>query len=193
MGSFVNLNDLTLYAPYILMLLASTLAVFGVAVLLAPDDRARRLAGALAPRDGGGMSIRRGGSALDRLVTRPFASRLAPTDEHERSSLKLWLLQAGYDSSQAVQTYYGFRVALALLLTPVAIVGATVFLPRSGAGLYFALTIGAALLGFMFPVYWVRRRRLSRQRQIDDGLPDVLDLLLVCTEAGLGLDTAISR
>jgi tight adherence protein C len=45
----------------------------------------------------------------------------------------------------------------------------------------------------MLPVYWVRRRRKSRQRQIDDGLPDVLDLLLVCTEAGLGLDTAIAR
>jgi tight adherence protein C len=45
----------------------------------------------------------------------------------------------------------------------------------------------------MFPLYWVRHRRKVRQRQINEGLPDILDLLLVCTEAGLGLDTAIAR
>jgi tight adherence protein C len=136
MGEFAALGDFNRYVPYILMVLASTLAVFGVAVLLAPDDRARRLAGGFVRRDGAGVSIRRGGSALDRLVTRPFATRLAPTDERERSTLKLWLLQAGYDSTQAVQTYYGFRVSLALLLTPLAIVATTLFLPKSGAGLY---------------------------------------------------------
>jgi tight adherence protein C len=193
MGIFNSLDDVSRYAPYLLMVLASTFAVFGIAILLAPDDRARRLAGGFIRRDNGGVSIRRGGSALDRLVTRPFAARFAPTDERERNSLKLWLLQAGYDSPQAVQTYYGFRVFFAAILTPIAIVASTVFLPRSGVGMYFALTIIAALVGFLFPVYWVRHRRNVRQRQVSDGLPDVLDLLLVCTEAGLGLDTAIAR
>jgi tight adherence protein C len=193
MGIFSSLDDFSHYMPYVLMVLASTFAVFGIAILFAPDDRARRLAGGFIRRDNGNVSIRRGGSALDRLVTRPFAARFAPSDERERSSLKLWLLQAGYDSPQAVQTYYGFRVFLAMVLTPVAVVASTLFLPRSGFGLYFALTIVAALVGFMFPVYWVRHRRKARQRQISEGLPDVLDLLLVCTEAGLGLDTAIAR
>jgi tight adherence protein C len=193
MGIFSSLDDVSHYIPYGLMVLASTFAVFGVAILLAPDDRARRLAGGFIRRDNGSVSVRRSGSALERLVTRPFAARFAPSDERERSSLKLWLLQAGYDSPQAVQTYYGFRVCLAMALTPIAVVASTVFLPRSGVGLYFALTIVAALVGFMFPVYWVRHRRKARQRQVNEGLPDVLDLLLVCTEAGLGLDTAIAR
>ena len=193
MGIISSLDDFSHYMPYVLMVLASTFAVFGIAILLAPDDRARRLAGGFIRRDGGNVSIRRSGSALDRLVTRPFAARFAPSDERERSSLRLWLLQAGYDSPQAIQTYYGFRVCLAIILTPVAIVASTALLPRSGVGLYFALTIVAALVGFMFPVYWVRHRRKVRQRQVTEGLPDVLDLLLVCTEAGLGLDTAIAR
>jgi tight adherence protein C len=193
MGIFSNLDDFSHYIPYALMVLASTFAVFGIAILLAPDDRARRLAGGLIRRDSGNLTIRRNGSALERLVTRPFTSRFAPSNERERSSLKLWLLQAGYDSPQAIQTYYGFRVSLAMVLTPIAVVASTVLLPGYGAGLYFALTIVAALVGFMFPVYWVRHRRNVRQRQISDGLPDVLDLLLVCTEAGLGLDTAIAR
>jgi tight adherence protein C len=193
MGAFNSLEDFSRYVPYVLMVLASTFAIFGIAILLAPDDRARRLAGTFVRRDGSGVSVRRSGSALDRLVTRPFASRLAPSDEREYTSLKLWLLQAGYDSPQAVQTYYGFRVCLAAILVPIAILASTILLPRSGAGLYFSITIGAGLLGFMLPVYWVRRCRKLRQRQVNDGLPDVLDLLLVCTEAGLGLDTAIAR
>lgn len=193
MQVFSNIDDFSHYLPYVLMVLASTFAVFGIAILLAPDDRARRLAGGLIRRNGGHLSVRRGGSFLDRLVTRQFAARLAPTDERERNSLKLWLLQAGYDSPQAVQTYYGFRVSLALIFTPLTIILTTIFLPRSGVAAYFALTIGAAVAGFMFPVFWVRHRRRSRQRQIDEGLPDILDLLLVCTEAGLGLDTAIAR
>jgi tight adherence protein C len=193
MGIFNGLDDFSRYLPYFLMLLASTFAVFGIAILLAPDDRARRLAGTFIRRDTDGVSIRRGGTTLDRLVTRPFASRFAPSDERERSSLKLWLLQAGYDSPQAVQTYYGFRVFFAAIMTPIAIVCSTIFLPRYGIGMYFALTIMAAVVGFMFPVYWVRHRGKKRRRQISDGLPDILDLLLVCTEAGLGLDTAIAR
>jgi tight adherence protein C len=193
MEIFSNLDDFSHYMPYVLMVLASTLAVFGIAILFAPDDRARRLAGGFIRRGSGNLTIRRSGSALERLVTRPFAARFAPSDERERSSLKLWLLQAGYDSPQAVQTYYGFRVSLALIMMPIAIVGSTIFLPRSGVGLYFSLTIVAALVGFLFPMYWVRHRRKTRQRQVREGLPDVLDLLLVCTEAGLGLDTAISR
>jgi tight adherence protein C len=193
MGIFSNLDDFSRYIPYALMVLASTFAVFGIAILLAPDDRARRLAGGLIRRDSGNLTIRRNGSALERLVTRPFAARFAPSNERERGSLKLWLLQAGYDSPQAIQTYYGFRVCFAMVLIPVAVVASTVLLPGYGAGLYFALTIVAALVGFMFPVYWVRHRRNARQRQVRDGLPDVLDLLLVCTEAGLGLDTAIAR
>ena len=188
-----RLDDFSHYMPYVLMVLASTFAVFGIAILLAPDDRARRLAGGFVRRDNGNVSIRRSGSALDRLVTRPFAARFAPTNERERSSLKLWLLQAGYDSPQAVQTYYGFRVCLAMIMAPLAIVASTALLPRSGVGIYFALTIVATLAGFMFPVYWVRHRRSVRQREITEGLPDILDLLLVCTEAGLGLDTAIAR
>lgn len=193
MGFFSSLDDFSRYMPYVLMVLASTFAVFGIAILLAPDDRARRLAGGFIRRDNGSVSIRRSGTALDRLVTRPFAARFAPSDERERNSLKLWLLQAGYDLPQAIQTYYGFRVCLAMVMTPVAVVASTIFLPRSGVGLYFALTIVAAVAGFMFPVYWVRHRRTVRQRQVNEGLPDVLDLLLVCTEAGLGLDTAIAR
>jgi tight adherence protein C len=193
MGMFTNLDEFSRYVPYLLMLLASTFAVFGIAILLAPDDRARRLAGGFTRSDNDSVTVRRGGSALDRLVTRPFTARFAPSDERERSSLRLWLLQAGYDSPQAIQTYYGFRVCLAMILTPVAIAASTVFLPRGGVALYFALTIVAALAGFMFPVYWVRHRRKVRQRQVSDGLPDILDLLLVCTEAGLGLDTAIAR
>jgi tight adherence protein C len=60
------------------------------------------------------------------------------------------------------------------------------------AGIVLGATT-ACLLGYILPQMQVRSRRTRRQRAIRDGLPDILDLLLVTTEAGLGLDTAVLR
>jgi tight adherence protein C len=54
-----------------------------------------------------------------------------------------------------------------------------------------ALLLSAA--GFFLPNAWLRSRVLARQRQLDRGLPDALDLLVTCVEAGLGLDAAMQR
>ena len=49
------------------------------------------------------------------------------------------------------------------------------------------------MVGFLVPNLWLRRRVQSRQADIDRGLPDALDLLVTCVEAGLGLDSALQR
>ena len=54
---------------------------------------------------------------------------------------------------------------------------------------YLFLTLG----GFYLPDLWLYNRILRRQDEIRKGLPDALDLLVVCVEAGMGLDSAISR
>jgi len=51
----------------------------------------------------------------------------------------------------------------------------------------------AALAGLYLPSLWVRARAARRQREIINGFPDALDLMLVCVEAGLGLEAAFSR
>ena len=53
--------------------------------------------------------------------------------------------------------------------------------------------MGVAVVGFLAPNAWLRRRIQSRQADIDRGLPDALDLMVTCVEAGLGLDAAVQR
>src|ERR1700742_1579126 len=151
MQLFDGLGCVGPYIPYLFMPLASTLAIYGIAVLLGPDERSRRLSGGTVQQGAAGPSVRRSVSAMERLVTKPFASRLAPSDERERSALKLWLLQGGYDSPQAVQAYYGFRVFFVLLLVPLAVIACTLVFPGSAPGAYLSAALGAAVVGFMFP------------------------------------------
>ena len=174
---------------YIIVLLATGCAVFGMAILLAPDRRVQRLGPTLRTT---APSVRRGGSGLERLVGRWFKTELGANDIGQQSAVKRWLLQAGYDSPAAVQTYHGARIVLGIGLAVLASL-VLPLLPHFEAG---KILIGATLagaLGFVGPTWWVSHKRSVRQTAIQRGLPDILDLLLVCTEAGLGLDMAIAK
>lgn len=189
-GALANFNGLV----YDLVIVGGVAcAVFGLATLFVSDDRARRLRPAAA-RAEAGPSVRRGGSAWEHYITRPFKDRFVPSDETERTGLNLWLLQAGYDSPLAAQTYYGIRVGFGVIVLPAIVMLATLAVRGSHGGMAVLLVgLVAMVIGFELPVFWVGRQRKSRQRRISDGLPDILDLLLVCTEAGLGIDTSIDR
>jgi tight adherence protein C len=164
------------YLLYGVLVAGSACLVFGVGALLEPQT-------ALAP------SVRRG-STMQWAVTR-FSSGLVPDDTREHNALKLTLLQAGYAAPNAVQVYYGLRVMLAIILPGafLLILSALGFEMRTAL---MAVPIDA-ISGFLMPVFWVKSRRNKRQRQFREGLPDVLDLLLVCSEAGLGIDTALLK
>jgi tight adherence protein C len=101
------------------------------------------------------------------------------------------LVEAGFRGPGAATVFRGVRVAL-----PIAAAGAAVvFLPFFGLGtggaLFFAVWMAAA--GWIAPGFFVGRRAKSRQREIQRALPDALDLLVVCVEAGLGLNQALMR
>jgi tight adherence protein C len=60
--------------------------------------------------------------------------------------------------------------------------------------LYIAIAIvGGAILGFFLPVIWLNQKVDTRRREIQKGLPDALDLLVICVDAGLGFDAALTR
>ncbi|MBH1973755.1 MAG: type II secretion system F family protein, partial [Rhodobacteraceae bacterium] len=54
-------------------------------------------------------------------------------------------------------------------------------------------TLVPGAVGYYLPIYWVTRRAAERQKQIVQGFPDALDLMLVCVEAGQSLDQSINR
>lgn len=108
-----------------------------------------------------------------------------PRSPEEMSKQEKRLVQAGIRRKDAVGLFYGAQVSLALFL----------LLALSAAGIHpFYLTaILAIFLGMLAPDVWLRRKTNIRRERIQLALPDALDLLVVCVEAGLGLDQALAR
>ena len=100
---------------------------------------------------------------------------------------QLLLMRAGYRSSQALAAMRGFKI-----LTPIAFVGLT-FLTGAYKWNPFVIPIVALALGYLFPDMFLTWRVNARQAKIRRGLPDGLDLLVICVESGLGLDQAMMK
>ena len=107
------------------------------------------------------------------------------TDKATRT--QLLMIRAGYRSSEASLAMRGVK-----LLLPVAALAGVYF-----SGLYrinvFFIPVVAFALGYLLPDMWLTWRVGSRQRKLRRGLPDALDLLVICVEAGLGLDQALLK
>ena len=116
----------------------------------------------------------------------PFQGML-PRSPKEVSNLKRMLAQAGYREARHVNTYYAAKV-----IAPAALCLLTALSGSFGLTPIFAYT-AAAGLGFLVPDFWLSRLIARRQMNIRLGLPEALDLLVVCVEAGLSLDKAILR
>ena len=104
---------------------------------------------------------------------------------------RLLLNQAGIRSAGAYQVYLGIRWALPVLLVILAMFYGRV------AGVanrpIFLMILVAAITGFLLPDFVLRGKIRKRQEEITDALPDGLDLLVVCVEAGLGLNAAFIK
>jgi tight adherence protein C len=101
------------------------------------------------------------------------------------------LIHAGYRSPRAPALFWGARIGLVLVLAFVAFMTAPVF----GAKVLTTLlaTVYFAAMGYTVPAFYVRSKANARQKSLTLALPDALDLLVVCVEAGLGLNQAMMR
>lgn len=99
----------------------------------------------------------------------------------------LMMIRAGYRSPTAILAVRGVKILL-----PIALLGAVYI---TGVYVYNPLLIlgGALLAGILLPEMWILWRVSVRQDHLRRGLPDALDLLVICVEAGLGLDQALLR
>lgn len=178
--------------------LAITLGVWALLSLVAdrPVTAEQRLNRVLNP-----VAKRPDASAIERQQDRiqekvkeaasKLGQSLRPNSEAELGKVRLELLNGGFRSEQAVAIYYGLKffclVAALAIVVPLAIT-------RYGmtqTGMTY-ITFAAAA-GYYLPVFVVNNIRNKRMEAIFLGLPDALDLMVVCVEAGLGLDIAMRR
>ncbi len=128
--------------------------------------------------------------ALEKLG-KLFGSRT--TGEEDQSRLRLLFLRAGYRRENAPIIFFGIKTFLAILFVIVAfILKASIFITILPLH-FMILLVVSALVGFYIPNLYLLMKTMDRREKIQKGLPDALDLMVVCVEAGSGLDAAITR
>lgn len=119
-------------------------------------------------------------------VADPF---ITPHEAAERFEVEARLLFAGFKSPNSLKIFYAIKL---LLIIGLPLLAWLLLPPMAGKKLMMALLMGAAA-GFILPSVFLDKKIKERQKQLINGFPDTLDLLIVCTEAGLGLGMALHR
>jgi tight adherence protein C len=119
----------------------------------------------------------------------PFAARAATGAAASR--VRRRLIEAGYRRDSAIGIYMASRLVLALLL-PFLVLLSSPALNLAELKLVLVLCCAGGV-GLVAPSYWLDRARSARQMSIILGLPDALDLMVVCVEAGLGINASLAR
>ena len=146
-----------------------------ISAVVTPRGQQRRLWGV----------IRETGSSVGGMVEQ--LEGMIPKSQAEVSVVRQRLIRAGYRRETALDLFYGAKVLAPLGLALLAL--ATDY-GRHNWFFAGALALG---LGFLAPDFWLGRQIARRQMQIRSGLPDVLDLIVICIEAGPSVDQATAR
>jgi tight adherence protein C len=164
-------------------------ALAGFYLLLAPSRTGRRLQSlANASGDTGGQAW----EATLVQVFSPFAHLSSPGGNWQDSPLRLRFLAAGFRRDEARLIYFGAKTVLPLLSAGAAWLLLRGALAVEGTPLLLWVLV-AALAGCYLPNILLACRVRKRTREIFDNFPDAADLMLVCVEAGLGLDAALGK
>jgi tight adherence protein C len=113
--------------------------------------------------------------------------KIMPASSKDSSRTSFMLIRAGYRRPESIYAFQGAKIILPIAL--LALVWFTGFYTLNP----IMILLMALILGYLLPDLWLTSRIRSRQRKIVMGLPDALDLLTVCVEAGLGLDQGLYR
>jgi tight adherence protein C len=185
-----------IWAVVLLTAASVGLLVFGLGSVPPAEERVVRKR--LASLQTGAMTYRelkdrrRRQAKRDRIaaVLSTFGEKVGQ-QQASMSSLRRWLVHAGYRNASAPAIYIAARTLTA------AVFGVAAFFITAFFGLsilkVWVLTALAAGAGFMIPYFYIDGRVSKRQQEVSRALPDTLDLLVVCMEAGLGLNQALVR
>lgn len=127
---------------------------------------------------------------LSQAAAKPFM----PSTREKQSAVRRSLGQAGIYSPSAIKVVSGLKVILLVAgLLGGYLFGVTIhFLPDDTLNLLLGLSMGG-LVGYLAPSFWLKTQINANQRALNLALPDALDLMVVCVEAGLTVDAAMQR
>lgn len=170
----------------ILVFVTVSLAIGGFVVWMLPTRTEQRLR-AVAPSSG-----KSAWTETAVKIVGPFAQLSSPTGDGETSPLRLKFLNAGIRHPDASLFYFGLKTLLPLGFAGLSFVAMRAAGADNGLTTLLWLAV-AALFGCYLPNIVLRMMIKGRQREIFENFPDAADLMLVCVEAGLGLDAALVK
>jgi tight adherence protein C len=127
-------------------------------------------------------------------LVRELVSRLNLLRSHHATEARMMLARAGLRSRDAMVGYLFSRLALPFVFATAVLVDSyTLHLLPIPPNLRMLAAGGAAVLGFFAPGIYIKNITSKRQKRMQLGLPDALDLMIICAEAGLSLDATMVR
>ena len=123
----------------------------------------------------------------------PVARLATPTSEEDVSNLRARFLHAGIRSTSAPVLFFAAKALLAVLLPMILVFFSRSFDWKLTTQVSTALLLLFAAIGYYLPNVVLSRMTAARQLNLFEAFPDALDLIIVCVEAGLGLDMAINK
>jgi tight adherence protein C len=182
--------------PLVLLFLAVFIGILAVPRLVtsrSPVERRLAPTGQITQVEGA-PSLRPGEStSMWSQMLVGLEKRAIPANETERTTARVRLLQAGYGGPNAVRNYFALRLMLSVILPVAFLLLAPVFTRNMPVEKVMVITVCLLVAGLYLPAAFVSNRSRNRQRAVQESFPDALDMLMVCVEAGLGLDAAFTR
>ena len=178
--------ETSILLPLGLIFISMAIAAAAAAWLLTdPQLLQRRLSTVAAGPAAGGVSRQSlVGDSLPMAVRR--VRSFVPKSPKEMNRIERLMVSAGYHGPWPATVFAVIQFGL-----PVLMFGLVVWQFGTGSALMFAVIAG--LLGYFAPNLWLDRAINRRRKEIQNGLPDAIDLLIVCIESGSGVDQALNR
>jgi tight adherence protein C len=176
-----------LFSVVLFLLLSLVFAAVGLKAWARPKAAIDRITGVAAGETQ--VTVRHPSLVFHDLVKKLGA--ILPASPRDATVMQRRLIRAGFRKPGAIKLLYGSKVLLGALI-PMAAAGVIANSETDAANKVVGL-LAAGAIGFFAPNEYVRMAAGRRQKEIKRGLPNALDLLVVCVESGLGLDQAIMQ
>ncbi|MDP3709188.1 MAG: type II secretion system F family protein [Polaromonas sp.] len=168
-----------------LIFFAVTFGLIGIFLWLVPSRTAQRLQAMAGP-----VEKSRWTETFVK-VAGPLAKLSLPSGDWEKSPLRIKFFNAGIRHEDARLIYFGCKTLLPIFFAGLAFLALRT-MDQTGMTFLFYLML-SALLGCYLPNIFLHFKIQARQREIFENFPDAADLMLVCVEAGLGLDAGLTK